>query len=131
MFDELKNALNTGNLMQLKGIYDKYKSEIEKLTDFNKLKSQLLKTYKNNLIRILKEDTKAKASELKLNYKSFRTFIDELVEYINKSKTLFHTSSPLEHQVIDQERYTDPSLTPDKPTGTSEFGPVYFHESVR
>ena len=117
--------------MQLKGIYDKYKSEIEKLTDFNKLKSQLLKTYKNNLIRILKEDTKVKAGELKLNYKSFRTFIDELVEYINKSKTLFHTSSPLEHQVIDQERYTDPSLTPDKPTGISEFGPVYFHESVR
>ena len=131
MFDELKNALITGNLMQLKGIYDKYKSEIEKLTDFNKLKSQLLKTYKNNLIRILKEDTKVKAGELKLNYKSFRTFIDELVEYINKSKTLFHTSSPLEHQVIDQERYTDPSLTPDKPTGISEFGPVYFHESVR
>lgn len=132
MLDELKNALNTGNLKQLKEIYDTYKSEIEKLTDFNKLKLELLKTYINNLIRILKEDTKAKASELKLNYKSFRTYIDELVEYINKSKTLFHTSSPLEHQVIDQQRYTDPSLTPDKPTGTSELGiPLYPHESVR
>jgi hypothetical protein len=129
MFDELKNALNTGNLKQLKKIYDKYKSEIEKLTDFNKLKPELLKTYKNNLIRILKEDTKAKASELKLNSKSFRTYIDELVEYINKSKTLFHTSPSIEHLVIEQQRYTDPSLTPNKPTGTSEFGPEYLHES--
>jgi regulator of sigma D len=144
MFNELINALNTRNLKQLKRIYDKYKSEIEKLTDFNKLKPQLLKTYKNNLIRILKEDTKAKASELKLNSKSFRTYIDELVEYINKTKTLFHTSTPLEHQVIDHQvidhqvidhqvidhqRYTDPSLTPDKPTGTSEFGREYLHES--
>jgi hypothetical protein len=130
MFNELKNALNAGNLMQLKGIYDKYKSEIEKLTDFNKLKPELLKTYKINLIKILKEDTKAKASELKLNYKSFRTFIDELVAYINKSKTLFHTSLPsIERQVINQQRYTDPSLTPDKPTGTSEFGREYLHES--
>lgn len=129
MFSELKNALNTGNLMKLKGIYDKYKSEIEKLTDFNKLKPQLLQTYKNNLIRILKEDTKTKASELKLDNKLFKSLVNELSTYINKSKTLFHTSSPIEHQVIDHQRYTDPSLTPNKPTGTSEFGREYLHES--
>ena len=31
---------------------------------------------------------------------------------------------------MDQQRYTDPSLTPDKPTGTSELGiPLYEYES--
>ena len=130
MFQELKNALNIGNFMQLKRIYEKYKSEIEKLSDFNKLKPELLKTtYKNNLVRILKEDIKTKSSELKLNYKSFKSLVDELSTYINKSKTLFHTSPSLERQLLDQQRYTDPSLTPDKPTGTSKFGTVYHHES--
>ena len=63
-----------------------------------------------------------------LNYKSFRTFIDELVAYINKSKTLFHTSSPLEHQFMDQ-RYEHPTLQSNTSTGTSDFGREYLHKS--
>ena len=127
IFNEIQKALKNNDIQKLNEIFNNpaHRSEIERFKKTDNInKEEIKKIFADCFKKKLYGDIKSKANELAMTPKTLKELVDLIMENFKGIQYPNQVSAEIPELTLD-ERYKDPTLSAQIPSGTSEFGPVY------